>query len=338
MEERIAAWLAARLPGARDIVISDLRQIPGGASRETWSFNATWRDPGGAGEEPRGYILRRDPDASLLVSDRELEYAIYQALVGTAVPAPRALWLETDPAWLERPFFVMERIDHCFAQPHILMSEKMARPREAVAEQKMAILARIHRITPEHAGLAVLGPAPESDACAERELAHWQDVITHEAIEPQPVLAMAHNWLRRHLPPPAARVVLVHGDYRTGNLLFDRRGQVRAVLDWEMAHWGDPVEDVAWLSIKSWRFAGNDWVGGVMPRSAALQRYAQASGQQVDQRSLHWWEMLGNLKLAAIFLTGARSFMEGRSTDLQMAIVGRMLPPLELELLKLMNE
>lgn len=335
MQKRIAAYLAHRMPAARNVAVAALRRIPGGASRETWSFDATWEED----HEPHtgGFILRRDPDASLLETDRGREYAIYRALEGTPVPAPRALWLEPDPSWLDRPFFVMERVDGCWTAPQLLVSPAFDRVRPAIAERKMAILGEIHALDWRAKGLAELGVTESAAACAPRELAHWRSVVAREAIEPQPVLEVAMDWLGAHPPPPAQRIVLVHGDYRTGNFLFDRRGGIRGVLDWEMAHLGDPLEDVAWLCMKSWRFRKDDLVGGLLPRAEAYARYEAATGVHVDAAAVHWWEVLANVKLAAIFLTGARSFVEGRTTEIMMAVVGRMLPPLETELLDLLG-
>ncbi len=321
------------MPSARAVEVTDLRRIPGGASRETWSFDATFED--GHGPRRGGYILRRDPDASLLVTERDREFRVYRALGGSPVPVPRALWLEADPAWLDRPFFVMERIDGGWTAPHVLIDPRFDRIRPAVAARKVEILAEIHRFDWRAGGLECLG-VPESLAgCAPRELQHWTAVAGREALEPQPVLDAALSWLGAHLPPPAERIALVHGDYRTGNFIFDRRGAIRAVLDWEMAHLGDPIEDLAWACQKSWQFR-DGLAGGLMSRAEVCRRYEAASGMRVDPTAFHWWEVFANVKLAAIYLTGARSFAERRTGEIMMAIVGRMLPPIEVELCALL--
>jgi aminoglycoside phosphotransferase (APT) family kinase protein len=333
MEERIAAYIAHRMPAAGDVRVAALRRIPGGASRETWSFDATWQE--GDSARTAGFILRRDPDASLLETDREREYQIYRALEGTGVPAPTARWLEPDPSWLDRPFFIMDRIDHCFTAPQALMDERMSHVLEPVARQKMAILARIHQLDPAALNLDVLGVPPAPDECAPRELAHWRNILAREAMEPQPVLELAAAWLAAHPPAPARRISLVHGDYRTGNFLFDRRGEIRGILDWEMAHLGDPVEDLGWLCGRTWRYRRDERVGGLLDRARAFRLYEEAGGVTVDPEAVRWWEILGNLKFAVICLTGARSFREGRTTEIMMAVVARMVPPLEVELLDL---
>jgi aminoglycoside phosphotransferase (APT) family kinase protein len=335
MQERIAAYLAHRMPAARNVRVEAVRRIPGGASRETWSFDAFWEED--HAPHQGGFILRRDPDASLLVTEREREYRIYRALEGTAVPVPRARWLEPDPCWLDRPFFIMDRIDGCQTSGDLLAGPGYASVRPKVAARKMAILAALHALDWRALGLDTLGTPDSPAACAPRELAHWRAIIETEAIEPQPVLRAAMDWLASNLPPPAARIALVHGDYRTGNFLYDPQGQIRGILDWEMAHLGDPMEDLAWLALRSWRYRHPQLAGGLAPRAELFTLYEQAGGVPVNERSVHWWEVLGNVKLAAIFLTGARSYVEGRTTDIMMALVGRMLPPLEAEILDLLG-
>jgi aminoglycoside phosphotransferase (APT) family kinase protein len=335
MEERIAAYLAHRMPAAREVQVSRLWRVPGGASRETWSFDVAWQEGHESGGG--GFILRRDPDASLLETDREREYRIYRALEGTDVPAPRARWLESDPHWLDRPFFIMERIDGCQTAGDHLAGPAFASLRPKVAARKMEILGTIHRLDWRALGLGVLGVPESVAACAPRELAYWRTVVRAEALEPQPVLEAAMDWLAAHLPAPAPCIALVHGDYRTGNFLYDEVGEIRGILDWEMAHLGDPLEDLAWLCLRSWRFRRAGMIGGLAPREEMFGLYAQASGLKVDERAVRWWEILGNIKLAAIFLTGARSFAEGRTPEIMMALVGRMLPPLEAEILALLG-
>jgi aminoglycoside phosphotransferase (APT) family kinase protein len=169
------------------------------------------------------------------------------------------------------------------------------------------------------------------------EIEKWEEIVAKQSLEPQPVLSAAFRWLRHHLPPPAQRIVLVHADYRTGNFLADESGEVRAVLDWEMAHIGDPLEDLAWACIRPWRWAGDERVGGLMERQDFYRMYEEATGLRVDTEAIRFWEVLGNVKLAAIFLTGGRSFCDGRTGSPMMALLGRNVGRLELEIMDLMG-
>jgi aminoglycoside phosphotransferase (APT) family kinase protein len=132
----------------------------------------------------------------------------------------------------------------------------------------------------------------------------------------------------------ASRVAIVHADYRTGNFLVED-DRITGVLDWEMVHLGDPMEDVAWVCLRSWRWAGDARVGGLLPREDFYRRYEAAGGPSVDREAVRFWEVLGNLKLATIFLTGARSFCEGRSKDAVFAFTARLNPDIEAEILRL---
>ena len=142
--------------------------------------------------------------------------------------------------------------------------------------------------------------------------------------------------MRRHPPPPAERIVLVHADYRTGNFLCDSDGEIRGVLDWEMVHLGDPMEDVAWACMRPWRWLGDENIGGLIQREQFYKRYEEESGFSVIPEAIRFWELLGNVKLAAIFLTGARSYCEGRTRSPMMAFLGRNIARLELEVMDLM--
>jgi aminoglycoside phosphotransferase (APT) family kinase protein len=335
LESRIEGYLQAKLPAASEIVVANLQRIPGGASRETWSFDATWRENGA--EVSEGLIIRRDPDASVLETDRDLEFRVVQAVYGS-VPVPKTYWIETDGAALDRPFFVMGRIDGCEANPtRVLMDPRFFASRERIAREFVDILARIHAIDPESAGLSFLDGPADPGACALAEIEKWEAVIERDSLEPQPVLRGAFRWLRHHLPRPPQRIVLVHADYRTGNFLAAPDGEIKGILDWEMAHLGDPMEDVGWACMRPWRWLGNELVGGLMERDDFYRMYQEASGLKIDEDAVRFWEVVGNIKLAAIFITGARSFTDARTRSPLMAFLGRNVNRLELEIMDLME-
>jgi len=329
MADRIAAYLRLQLPDAREIIVERLYRIPGGASRETWSFDATWTDADGS--QQRGFILRRDPEAGLLQTDRDVEYRVYRAYQETAVPVPRMYWLELDCTSLDRPFFVMERIDGCQTDPAALAARLDDTARRRIARRKFEILGAIHRESPADLGLLQIGPhgPPRPEECALRELAHWEAIIDREQQEPLPVIRLAIGWLRGHLPAPAQRVVVCHGDFRTGNFLY-AADEIRGVLDWEMVHLGDPIEDLAWTCLKNWQYgtplaSGESLIGGIARRDEAFATYAAASGIAVDEASLRWWELFSHVKAVGIWITGGRSFSERRTHEPLMALIPRLL-------------
>jgi aminoglycoside phosphotransferase (APT) family kinase protein len=333
MSDRIAEHLAHKMPGAADVRVRRLFRIPGGASRVTWSFDACWSED--SHEREQGFIIRADPDASLLESNRDQEFRVYQALQGSGVPVPSVYWDEPDPAWIGSPFFLMARLDGETA-PATLMTPRWAPLHERIGGQLAEHLAALHAVDWRTRGLDFLGVPTSTNDCALREVDRWESILRKDELEPQPVLNRALLWLRGHLPE-AQRIALVHGDYRTGNYLYDENGIV-AFLDWEMAHLGDPLEDVGWTAIRYWRYGGTEKIGGVIDREAFLHRYEAAGGARIDREAIHFWEVLGNVKMAVISLTGARSFCDRRTHDLVMAYVGRNMPRLEMEILDLMRD
>jgi aminoglycoside phosphotransferase (APT) family kinase protein len=330
--EQIATYLQSRMPDAREITVTNVARVGGGASRETWTLDAAWTE--GEGRVERGFIIRRDPPAGLLESNIALEFEIYSALAGREIPIPAVHWLERDGQHLERPFFLMERLPGTSdgTGGALATIPEWADTRPLVAQQHADILARIH------ASDIDLVPSLDRPASRERSALHeverWERTMRADTLEPQPTFEMAFSWLKRHLPPPPERLVLVHGDYRTGNFLIDKRG-ITGVLDWEMAHAGDPIEDVGWLCMKSWRLARDERIGGICTRDEFARMYEAAGGAKVDGDALKFWEVFSNVKFAIIFITGTKSIVSGKTADITLALTAFINPSLEVEILEL---
>ena len=231
LARRFAAYLAHQWSDASSIVVTAIERIYGGASRETYRLAVRYRKDGAEAEQR--LILRRDPPSSLIETDRATEFNAYAAFHGTSVPVPRPLFLETDPRWLDRPFFVMEEVVGAVSSPKLLAEPPYCDHLDAIGEQKWGILGEIARADPSAIGLLDKLAAPALDACWRRELDYWEHVIDEDELTPQPIVRAAIRWLRRTPPPPPRRLSVVHGDYRTGNFLFDTTGRIRAILDWE---------------------------------------------------------------------------------------------------------
>jgi aminoglycoside phosphotransferase (APT) family kinase protein len=312
LEPRVAAYIAGRMPQASAVAVSGLERISGGASRETYRFRASWREGGEALE--RRLILRRDPPASLIDTERRVEFAAYGAFHGSAVPVPQMLWLEEADGPLDHPFFIAEELSGYQAAPQLLFSGAYDAVLPRLAQRKWTILGEIARADPDALGLTKLMAAPAPDACWRRELDHWEAVIDRTETEPQPIARAAIRWLRAHPPPPARRLSVVHGDYRTGNFLYDERGEIHGVLDWEMCHLGDPLEDLAWGLNPVWRF-GRGLAGGLVPQDEAVAIWERASGLKADPEALLWWLLFNSVKGQGIWLGSARTFLDGANTD-----------------------
>jgi aminoglycoside phosphotransferase (APT) family kinase protein len=173
--------------------------------------------------------------------------------------------------------------------------------------------------------------AGESPARA--ELARYEHLYDATTLDPHPALELAFRWLGGR-PPSPPRLTVVHGDFRVGNVIFGPEG-LRAVIDWELAHVGDPSEDIGWLCVRSWRFGAERPVGGLSDHEPFLAAYETAGGVRPDAGAVHWWEVFGNLKWAVICILQARTFLDDQRGNVELASLGRRVAEMELELLDL---
>ena len=319
-EERLAAYLAHAVPAASKIEVRDVRRILGGASRETWSCDASWETPGLVVRT--GLIFRIDPPASLLPNN-DIEFDVYEGLQDSWVPVPRSLWRERDESWFGGAFFVMERIDGCETAPQAVFRDPYLAVSERIGEQIFKIGGHIAAFDWHVAGWTFL-EVPRPDTAWQVQLDDWAGRIEEARRDAQPIVRIAIDWLRRHPPPPAQRVSLVHGDHRNGNVLFNEVGEIRGVLDWEMAHLGDPIEDLAWTCMPDWRWGRLDRYAGLVEPSRAIGLWETASELHFDARSFHWWSLFCQVKAQGIWLTGERSFIDGRSSELRLPAIGAL--------------
>jgi aminoglycoside phosphotransferase (APT) family kinase protein len=332
LESRLAVFLA-RESGAVRVAITGLRKLPGGASRETWAFDAVMEN--GAGSTTRRLVLRRDPGPTSVQTDRAHEFRVLRAAHAAGVPVPDVLWLGDDPAVLGGRFFIMERIDGETLARRLLRDPEYAEARRVMAPQLGAILARIHAIDLERSGLDFLQPPAGDQPPAAVELERYEQLYRGLAPEPHPVIDLGLRWLAARIPP-APRLALVHGDYRIGNVIFGPEG-VRAILDWEQAHLGDPMEDLGWMCIRAWRFGSPLPVGGIGERAEFFRAYETAGARAVEPAAVHFWEVFGNLKWAVICIAQARTFLDGGVPSLELASLGRRTAEAEYDLLALID-
>ncbi len=296
------------------VAVTGLARIPGGASRETWRFDAE------VAGEVRPLILRRDPGGSLIDTESETEFRAYQSAWGV-LPVPRAIALERDGAELERPFIVMERIDGGeVASP--FAAGAYGDHGEALGEAFFTALGRLAAHDARGTSLAAHLPMPAADEAWRGQLDYWEGVIDEDEIEPLPVVRAAIRRLRRTPPPPAQRVGIVHGDYRTGNVMHDGRGGMLAMLDWEMAHLGDPLEDLGWALDPIWNHHAAGTVAGMTTRERAIGWWEAASGLVADPVALRWWSLFNAVKGRAIWTSSFREFVDGGRIDPVLGLSG----------------
>jgi len=306
-----AALVAILRPVLGPVTVGPVERLKGGYSREMWSFDA-W-----AAEAPsRPLILCTDSAVSVVSSheaglDRVREAALLHTLHTAGLPVPDAIASGPARGPLGRPFFVMERRPGTAAIAPLHHDPWYVEHRDQLTRQFAAMLAAIHRA---EVGDAILGRRPTSDEVAPQALARWAAELAATDGARTPTLDRAVVWLGAHLPPAPPRVTLVHGDYRTGNILHGRGGSepdgLQVVLDWELAHFGDPLEDVAWAQLVCWR-VGTDRVGGLATLEEWSAAYGAATGVPVDAVRLRFWEVLASVKMAALMWRAARTVTAG---------------------------
>ena len=297
-----------------EVRIDGLRRLSGGASRETWSFDAVASDG-----TTHPLVLRRDPPGSSRTGMGR-EAVLFAAASATGVPVPPVVAASDDAGVLGSPFLVMERVEGETIPRKILRDEEYASARARLARQCGEILARIHAI-----------PVDSIPGLAGGDQVEQYRSILDAVGQPHPAFELGLRWLDANRPPVGPDAV-VHGDFRNGNLIVGPEG-VRAVLDWELAHRGDPVEDLGWLCVKSWRFGQQPPVGGFGGYEELLTAYEAAGGRRVDRATLHWWETLGTLKWGVMCIMQTMAHVSGAIRSVELAAIGRRVCEVEHDLL-----
>jgi aminoglycoside phosphotransferase (APT) family kinase protein len=214
--------------------------------------------------------------------------------------------------------------------PRVLRSEELAAARDRLPVQLGEALARIHSIDPGATGL----PVPEGEPTLV-QLEQWERELDRIG-EPLPAVELGLRWLRANRPE-SAEPRLVHGDFRLGNFIVDENG-LAAVIDWELAHLGDPAEDIGWLCIRSWRFGNDDRrVAGVGDLDRFLEGYAAAGGTPPEPDRIRFWEVFGNVKWAVICARQANDHLTGLRRSHELASLGRRICEPEWDLLELIG-
>jgi aminoglycoside phosphotransferase (APT) family kinase protein len=321
LEDGLRAFLARQLE-ADDVVLGDVRRHIEGFSWETWEMTARWRS--GTGAQTRRLIARREPRAGLVGPyDATAQWKLAQALYPLAgIPVPEPLWLDPDGAATGRPLFFLEHVPGDVPAPwntDTYFADEAARTR--LGRRLIEILVAIHRVDLTRLPAGLRG---EDDLDPSAEVRHWESVYRRDMAEPVPVLERGFGWLAAHADEVSGRRALVHGDFRIGNAIVSD-GEVVAMLDWELAHVGDPVEDLANFASRLYR--GRLKIpSGLLTLEQLLGAYAGEAGWEVSPAALRFWLVFGSVRSAVSFVTAARLFASGRTSDLRYAAFSRQLP------------
>ncbi|MEZ5244828.1 MAG: phosphotransferase family protein [Acidimicrobiales bacterium] len=311
MSDELAGALGAEL-GA---TISDLKRLSAGASRETWAFTADG--------EP--LILQRSRFAAAPGTGADEPAVLRHASAGGVTVPEIVASSSGDDHPIGAQFTITRRLEGESIARKILRDDEFAVARERFVADCARELVAIHALDPSPLEGRV--PTIADPVAAQR--------ATYEMIgDPHPVFDLAFRWLDEHRPDPRPPR-LVHGDFRMGNFLVGPYG-ITAVLDWELTHLGDPVEDLGWLVARAWRFRGPGEVGGLGTRVELLERYAAAGGFEIPPAELRWWEVLASLRWGVITMFMGGEHRRGSSRSVEQATIGRRVVETEYDVMLLL--
>ncbi|MCU1387731.1 MAG: putative phosphotransferase [Ilumatobacteraceae bacterium] len=307
----LAAALSDVLGGA---AIDGVQRLSGGASRETWKFVA----------DGRPLILQRQRDGD--GRDMGVEVAVLRAASVGGVAVPELIATSADESVGSGPehrvgaaFMILGHVDGETIARKILRDDTYAVARQHLTADCATALARLHAIDPSSApGLLAVD-----------QVEQYRSVLD-TLDQPHPTFELAFRWLDAHRPEPGP-MRIVHGDFRLGNLMVGPDG-LRAVLDWELAHIGDPLEDLGWLCVRAWRFGSAKPVAGVGEYAELIDAYRSASGATVDAEAVRWWEVLGTLKWGIMCIIQLQAHLSGASRSHELAAIGRRVCETEYDL------
>lgn len=302
-ESAIVAFLAAQLRRTK-VEIANLQRIGVGRSRENWIFDLI--EPHGAVEP---LILRRDPDGGLVDTDRATEFALLTSLRDSPIPAPQPLWLDATGDWFGKPSLIMRR-EAGTCDYRVINGNRPLHERVRLARTLCELLARVHAVPWHRLRLDEVLVDPGAHA-ADHELAKWERTYRQDQLEAYPEIEFAIDKLSA-TAPASAQTVLVHGDFKPGNILLDGQ-QVVALLDWELAHLGDPLEDVGWVTQPLRR--REHLIAGQWEVADLIAHYEAVTGRAVDRTAHAWWQVFSTFKTAVMQVSGLRAFIEGRSDE-----------------------
>ena len=306
---------------------SNLTRLSGGASQETYAFEVQ------TSSSTVDLILRRSPtgidrDTSTASVTLAQEAKLIELARNNGVPAPRVIYVCSPEDNIGDSFVMSREIGETLARK-ILRDNTYERTRKILARQCGDALAKIHAVAIDsldwlqnRAGIA--------------QLDRYEEIFRGFEVH-RPILELAIRWLRDN-PPKPSDTVLVHGDFRLGNLMVDENGLV-AVLDWELAHLGDPREDIAWICVNSWRFGVTERrVGGFGDLNELLDTYNETSGKNFFAKEIDWFEVLGSLKWGIMCMTMYEVFRSGADPSVERAAIGRRVSETEIDIINLLEK
>ncbi|MGQ0696829.1 MAG: phosphotransferase family protein [Panacagrimonas sp.] len=308
LPERIVHLLTGARPDASPLGVGPVQPLFGGNARKAFSFDVHHRRNGKETTLP--CVMLSAVGGGHVESDLGWEYEVLRRLGGSGVRSPAAIALDLEGAIIGAPSLVLERMP---GKANVV--EFLAAPADsdsrALTEDLAEVAARLHDLDLKAAGFDAAQLDADPLTTARTQIDHWQRRFEEQRMEPLPVMAWLFAWLHEYLPTPQ-RISLVHGDLRPGNFLYEG-GRITALLDWEMAHLGDPLEDLGWIYRPMWS------PKKFVELRAFLTHYAAHIGSQPRWRDVVYYRIFSEMKFATISLSAAANFAQGRTRNLRHA-------------------
>ncbi|MEY3557415.1 MAG: hypothetical protein RL374_121 [Actinomycetota bacterium] len=293
--------------------ITNLQRLSGGASRETWRFAA----------DNEEFILQRVRQGT--IGGFQVEPRVLSAAYDAGVPVAELVVDGALSTELNAPFMIVRAVKGETIARKILRDDKFDTARKVLISQLGTAAAHLHQID--------VSSIP--GLVADDQMNRYQTVL-RDLGEPHPVFEAAFRWLHIN-KPQSTSACLVHGDYRLGNIMVNEQG-LAAILDWELAHIGDPMEDLGWLCVRAWRFGGAFPAAGLGSYDELFDAYASVTGVRPNAEVVRWWEILGTLKWGIICISQAATHLMGIARSHELAAIGRRVCENEFDLIELLTE
>ncbi len=321
------------------VSIQEIHHLSGGACQDNFSIKMKLDENGMSSE--RNIVLRTDKGASLLSSlSKRDEFKVAELAFRAGVKTPEPILLEENDSILGSPFYLMEKISGKATGRYIVKDSELNNYRKNGMVSDLAKnLALLHTVSQESVNDSLLKEKLKLTTTSSYALQCIKDLekSLDELPEPHPAIEMSLNWLAKNKPEVDA-IVLVHGDFRTGNFMITKDG-LQGILDYEFAHWGDRHEDIAWLCMRDWRFGKlNKEVGGFGDRPDFYKAYEDVSKIKVDFKKVTYWEIMGNIRWAIGSTQQAERHLSGKDKGIELAAIGRRTAEMEWEAMRLIEE
>ena len=323
----LTEWLAEKLD-ATSIKLLKFSKLSGGAIQENWYFD--FLITGGRLEGRKKFVLRTDASSAVSASHSRIEeFQIQKVAYDAGISVPMPIVVCSDDSIIGSPFYLMEFISGISSARQIVKDPELPNFGPNLVKQLGKELAKIHQIQPSSSNFDFL-KIPESHPADER-ICVYRGYLD-EFQKGYPVLEYALNWLEEN-KPQFEKITLVHSDFRTGNYLI-ANGQLKAILDWEFSHWGDPMEDIGWVCARCWRF-GNDHlhVTGIGTLNDFLEGYGVLEVTESFRKLIAYWQVMAETRWSIIALQQARRNQSEVGVSLELALTGRMSAEMEYNLL-----